>query len=285
MQAVSFVCPVLATSMTPSNSPGHAGRHLPTPVRVNATRSLQWLRAGFGSFVRHPIPWLVAGLLSFIVLLCASTLAAVLAPAVPMFSPMLPVVCLVLIVASLLRAADHQREGQGPRFSDLIDGVRPHGAHLALLGVFFSLPLVLLAMLGLLALGGSLLAGLLGTALGNAVESVASGLAAFFAYVITSLLVFVVCWALLLLCLFFAPALVLFNHAPPLDAMRLSFSASLRNLPAMLLFALLLSVLFALAVAPAGLGVLILIPVFAGALYQAYRDIFCQPAEPVTEEH
>lgn len=271
--------------MTPSASPGHASRQLPIPAHVNAARSLHWLRAGFGSFLRHPIPWLIAGLLSFIALLCASLLAAVLAPAVPMLSPMLPVVCLVLIIACLLRAADHQREGRGPRLSDMLDGVRAHGAHLALLGVFFSLPLVLLVMLGLLALGGGLLAGLLGTALGNAVESVASGLAAFFAYMVSSLLVFVVCWALLLLCLFFAPALVLFNHARPLDAMRLSFSASLRSLPAILCFALLLAILFALAVAPIGLGVLILIPVFAGALYQAYRDVFCQSAEPATEEH
>jgi len=78
----------------------------------------------------------------------------------------------------------------------------------------------------------------------------------------------------MVLALVCAPALIIYRGVPPLDAMNLSLKASLRNIGATLLFGILIYVLFAISLVPAGLGVLVFIPVSVGALRQAHLDMF-----------
>ena len=80
-----------------------------------------------------------------------------------------------------------------------------------------------------------------------------------------------------LMAVWFAPALVVFHDMKALEAMKLSFFASLRNAPAFVVFALLYVVLVVLASIPAMLGWLVLLPVTFGAMYASYRDVFDQP--------
>ena len=91
---------------------------------------------------------------------------------------------------------------------------------------------------------------------------------------LVGVVVFTVLWALLMMALWFAPALVMLHEMAPLDAMRLSARACIHNLLAFLILAALLYVLLWVAMLPAGLGMLVLIPVIACALYAAWKETF-----------
>ena len=78
----------------------------------------------------------------------------------------------------------------------------------------------------------------------------------------------------LFMAIWFAPALVFFNNMQPVDALRASFNACLKNTLAFLVYGLIVLVLMFFAALPAGLGFLVLIPVLSGSVYASYRDIF-----------
>lgn len=78
----------------------------------------------------------------------------------------------------------------------------------------------------------------------------------------------------LIMAYWFAPALVLFHDMKALDAMRLSFSACLRNVLPFLIYGVISAVLLVLAMIPLGLGLLVMIPTMTASLYISYKDIF-----------
>lgn len=79
---------------------------------------------------------------------------------------------------------------------------------------------------------------------------------------------------LLLMALWLAPALIVLDGARPLQAMRLSLLATLRNLVPCCVFGLLAFVLCIVAVIPVGLGLLLALPTLASAAHLAWRDLF-----------
>ena len=74
--------------------------------------------------------------------------------------------------------------------------------------------------------------------------------------------------------IWFAPALIVFNAMPPVDALKASFNACLKNIVVFLVYGLMIMVLCFFAALPLGLGFLVLGPVVAGSVYASYRDIF-----------
>lgn len=91
---------------------------------------------------------------------------------------------------------------------------------------------------------------------------------------IVALLIVLVLGTPLVMAYWFAPALVALRGDSPVDALKSSFSASLRNVPPLLVYGL-MSIAFAiLATIPLGLGWIVLAPVFVGSVYASYRDIF-----------
>jgi hypothetical protein len=73
---------------------------------------------------------------------------------------------------------------------------------------------------------------------------------------------------------YFALPLVLFRKQDALSAMKLSLEGVVANLPAVIVFWIIVSVLVVLAVLPLLLGLLVLIPVLFGAAYEAYAEIY-----------
>jgi hypothetical protein len=68
-----------------------------------------------------------------------------------------------------------------------------------------------------------------------------------------------------------APPLVALNGIEPIEAMKSSFAASLRNLDVVLVFGLVILCATFVAILPLGLGLLVLYPVLMAANYAAYR--------------
>ena len=60
----------------------------------------------------------------------------------------------------------------------------------------------------------------------------------------------------------------------PGEALKASFSACAKNVLAFLVYGVVVVTLLFFAALPAGLGLLVLVPVIAGSTYAAYRDVF-----------
>ncbi len=78
----------------------------------------------------------------------------------------------------------------------------------------------------------------------------------------------------LYMALWFAPSLIVFNNAKPVDAMKASFFACLKNIVPFLLYGVIMLVLCFIAAIPFGLGFLVLGPVAIASIYASYRDVF-----------
>jgi hypothetical protein len=74
--------------------------------------------------------------------------------------------------------------------------------------------------------------------------------------------------------MFYVPALVVLDHMSALTAMRMSFLATVKNVPAGFVYIVLIMVFSFAAAIPCGLGYLVAIPVFLASHYVSYRDVF-----------
>src|SRR5262249_16974671 len=72
----------------------------------------------------------------------------------------------------------------------------------------------------------------------------------------------------------FAPALVLLHDVAPLEAMKQSFNACLKNVVPFLVYSIVGTLVFIAACLPLGLGLLVAIPAFAASFYPQYASIF-----------
>ena len=238
----------------------------PAPGDVAPGRALQWLADGWRLFMKSPLVWAIQALIVFVILAALGMLPLLGWAAAPITLPVL--------VAGMLSGAQALDRGETLRVDHLFDGIRRHAGNLLLLGAFHLLGALLPALVATAIGGSAMLAGLLvGSVPGD-------GMAA--AGVMFGALVFIALWVLLLMALWFAPALVMLHGVAPLDAMLLSARACFRNLLAVIVLAALLYVLLWMALLPAGLGMMVLLPVTAGALYAAWRETFAPllPALP-----
>lgn len=236
---------------------------LPAPRRVPAGRAFDWLAAGWRMFIAQPFEWILVGLGLFVALLVLGL--------IPLLGQISVVVLLQIMVGGMLYAASRRAHGQRIALRDFFEGFRRHPGNLALVGLIFSVSLIAAAMVLLLGAGGGLLSGLL---FGRAV---AAGVVAAVAAIAAA--TFFLLWFLMLLALWFAPALIMFANVAPLEAMRLSLRACLLNIAPMLLLGLIVSVASVLGLAVV-LGLLVLLPVVMGAAWTAYAEVFTQPAPP-----
>lgn len=89
-----------------------------------------------------------------------------------------------------------------------------------------------------------------------------------------AMLVMLVLMVPLAMAVWFAPALVVFQNVAPLEAMKASFFACLKNIVPFLVYGVILFVLCVIAMIPFGLGMLVMVPVMMGSTYASYVEIF-----------
>ncbi|MBP7639983.1 MAG: hypothetical protein KA733_04345, partial [Thauera sp.] len=246
----------------------------PAPGDVVPGHALDWLAAGWRIFMRAPLVWALQALIFFVILAALGMVPFIGWAAAPVTLPVL--------VAGMLSGARALDRGEPLQVGQLFDGLRQHAGNLLLVGLFHLLGL-LLAALAAAAIGGSAM--LTGAAAGALGAIAGAGVAA--GGMMLGVVVFTVLWALLMMALWFAPALVMLHEVAPLDAMRLSARACFHNLLAFVVLAALLYVLVWVAMIPAGLGMLVLVPVIAGALYAAWKETFSPllPAPAAASDH
>jgi uncharacterized membrane protein len=218
---------------------------------VPSADSWTWIVKGFDLFKASPGVWIVI----VIILIALSGLASALTLggiALNLISPVLG--------AGMLLGCHAQAQGEPLEVAHLFAGFRDRPGQLIVVGLLYMAGIAVAILIGVLAFGSSLLsAGMTGAA---ALSAALFGL--------TMLAIFVP----LAMAIWFAPALVVFHEIAPVDAMKQSFQASLRNMVPFLLYGIIILGLAIVACIPLFLGWLVLIPTLVGSTYYSYRDIF-----------
>ena len=230
-------------------------------TQVDAKQGWLWIVHGFALFRRVPLGWII---LCTTLLLIAATLSLI-----PMAGQFIFTLLSPVFLAGLMIGCRSLEQGGGLEFSHLFAGFRSNTASPITIGGIYLVGQVLILGVFMLV-GGEVLMGLLleGKRVDeNELKSVSGDM-------LTASLVALTLSIPLMMAAWFAPLLVVFKDMPPLEAMRLSFVACLKNIIAFQLYAVILVVLTVIATMPYGLGLFILVPTLFTSIYVSFRDIF-----------
>ena len=242
----------------PIPAPAFDGRSRAVP----AENAIEWFKQGWALFLVNPAMWVAITLLTLLVFIGVQI--------VPWIGNLAAYLMTPLLLAGLVQAAHKSAKGEKLEIGDMFVGFRVNSRHLVQIGVLYMVGMLVILMIGVMIGGGSMAGGLL---VGQ-VAGVGTGTGVALGGMMLSLLVTLLLTVPLMMGMWFAPALVLFNGMEAVDALKASFSANLKNLVPMLVYSICVLVLAFFAALPAGLGFFVLVPVLAGSIYAQYRDIF-----------
>lgn len=233
---------------------------------VAGGQALDWFREGWELFRREALNCVIVTIAWFV-------LNALLG-LVPLVGPLLVVLITPALWAGLLACARASELGFPVGVDTFLSPLttwrlrRP----MLMLGGLLLAAHVGLVVIAFLVAGGSFATAIAGVATGNIA---AVGGASLVAVLIVLAAVAVIGMAFL-----YAPMIVFMSMGAtdPVAALKESFQACLANAVPHTVAALLLIPLTFLAVLPAGLGLAILLPVTAGAVWVSYKRIFAPPA-------
>lgn len=177
-----------------------------------------------------------------------------------------------VLSGGLMIACRHVDDGHDLQVEDLLAGFRRSPQPLLVVGVFHLIATLLILVLVLMFIGATVGVGaLMGASVGfPGTGALAAGLVALLiAGLIGAALALPVYAAL-----WFAPALIVFHGVDAVSALKASFFAILKNIPATFWYGLIMIGLAIVAGIPFGLGYLVLAPVGFASVYASYRDIF-----------
>ena len=244
--------------LVPSGSSEAGGSFDPAGRTVEAGRGLEWLKRGWQLFTRNPGMWIAIAVILMVIVIVLSFVPVVGTLAVNFLMP--------VFAGGILLGCKSLSEGGELGIDTLFAGFKQNTTNLILVGVFYLVGVVAITLLVFLIGGGAALTGgLMGRGPG-----VGMAVGGFF----VALLVMLALLVPLAMAVWFAPALVVFHNVAPLEAMKASFFACLKNIVPFLVYGVILFVLCMIAMIPFGLGMLIMQPVMMGSLYASYVEIF-----------
>lgn len=228
------------------------------PNRVSAGRGSAWWSGGWGMFREATGLWIGISVVLFIAILLLNL--------IPIVGPFSSYIIMPIIGGGLMLGCRSLENGEGLSFGHLFAGFQKNGGQLALVGLLYMVGIIVIVLLAfVLGLGGGIGAAMMGgdAGTGAAVSSIMLGGLLGLALGIP-----------LAMAIWFAPALVVLNELTAIQAMKLSFQGSLRNMLPFLLYGIIGFVLAIVASIPLALGWLALTPTMICSSYVSYREIF-----------
>jgi uncharacterized membrane protein len=228
---------------------------------VEAGRGVAWWSEAWALLVKAPALWVVFGIVLFIVMVVVSL--------IPIVGSLAATLVLPVFLGGWMLAARKVEEGGTLEVGDLFACFRGEVlTPLIVVGVLLLAGVVVIGLVvGMLGLGAVF--GLMGGGSRHA-----GGMFAALGTALLAVLLSLVLGALLTMATWFAPALVVFRRVQPVDALKQSFAASLRNIVPFLLWGLIYLVAAIAASIPFGLGWIALVPLSVLTAYVSYRDVF-----------
>jgi hypothetical protein len=218
-----------------------------------------WIRGGFDLFRQNPVIWIVLFLIYLLIGMALSI--------VPAVGPIILNLLAPVFMAGFMLGCQALESGEELEINHLFAGFKHNTAQLITVGGIYLAGIIIIVGLVFVTTGGAML-----SMAGNAPameEAAGPG-------VLLAVLVALTLLMPLIMAYWFAPILVIFHGLKAVDAMKLSFTACLRNIWPFTIYGLLSMVLMVLAAIPLGLGLLVMIPTMTASLYVSYRDIFSE---------
>jgi len=234
---------------------------IPGGRTVSAGSSLAWISGAWNLFKQKAGLW-VGFALAYGATILVSAFIPFIGNLVMMFLP-------ILLVAGVVYSCDLLEREDSFAFSDFFIGLkRQTGPLLIVCMIAFGFMIVLMIVAFLFF--GTAMVGMIAGAKSSSTAGTSVGVAAM---VIGGIVVLAGSFVYGM-GIWFAPALVIMHNVEPVRAIKMSFSACLKNILPGIVFFLVMTVLWVLAVIPVGLGMLIVGPMFFISYYTSYRDIF-----------
>jgi len=242
-----------------------ATRGSAVPRSVDAGRGITWWSEAWPLFTKNAGMWIALTLISLVLFVVLSLIPFLGSLAASLLAP--------VFVSGWLLAARKVERGGALEVSDLFAGFKDRLTPLLILGaLMLAASLIIMVVAGALGLGA-----VMGLVVGGANESAGDVLAGIGAAML-GLLVAVTLGMLVAMAIWFAPALVVFRNVAPIDALKASFSACLKNIMPFLLYTVVYIIAAIVASIPLGLGWLVLLPVLLLTVYVSYKDLFGESA-------
>ena len=223
---------------------------------VGAGDPVQWFKEGWRLFVPHIANWILMALIFGVI--------AIVLSYIPFLGVLALYIIMPLLQGGMFYSAQKADQGQETEIMDLFVMFKDEKRRTPL--VILGLLMTAIAFVLMIIVGGTLFA--------SAQPMTGQDLPMLPTIGATGLLMALLSGLLMAMLFMFATPLVIFKNMSPIEAIKTSFTANLKNLPAFLVFALIYAVLAIIAAIPFGLGFLVLVPVAVIATYAAYKRIF-----------
>lgn len=220
--------------------------------------AFDWLRQGWALFAANPGLWIGLTIVLLVIVLGMQI--------VPLIGTLAANLLMPVFGAGVLLVCKKIDDGASPQIDDLFAGFKHNTGSLVMVGVLYMAAMLAILLVALVVGGGSLAGGLL--------SAQPAGIGMVFGGLMLSMLLSLALSVPVFMAVWFAPALVFFNNMSPVEALKASFEACMKNALAFVVYGLIVMVLMFFAALPLFLGFLVLVPVLAGSVYTAYRDIF-----------
>ena len=225
---------------------------------VDVNRIFAWLQRGWLLFVAEPAQWLLLTLVLLVIMLGLSVIPLVGSLAAMLLTP--------VFVAGMLCIAQRAADDEAPSFDDLFAGFSQKPVRLVTLGALYTAANLLIMLVLFLIVGSAIFGGAMRGNIAGVGMAIGSVLVAIVLSMILSIPVMMAMW--------FAPALVFFEDASPIDAVKASFNACWKNIVPFIVYGLLMFIASIVAALPFMLGFLIFLPILFGSMLASYKDIF-----------
>lgn len=222
-----------------------------TTIRhVDINRGIEWLSGGFQLFMKKPGELIVVGVVLF--------MATFILKFVPLVGGGLSTMLGVLAAGAIMLACRAFEDGQDPLIAAQKAGNITPLWIVALIAAGTGVAITFV--------GWTLGALVIASAFASTYLAVGLGAITLTLMMLVSIPVFMALWL--------APGLVVLKGTDPVEAVRLSFAASVKNFPAFIIFYVLAAVATFIGSLPLGIGLIFIYPVLLCATYIAYKDIF-----------
>lgn len=230
--------------------------------KLSAGTGWLWIKQGTYLFKKSPVLWMALTVIGMVGLIGVASIPVVGDPLATLLFP--------VIFAGLLLGCQALEHDEELELAHLFAGFKHNTQQLITLG---GLNLVgQLLIFGVMKLAGA--AALVEILMNGSPTEDSDVIAQAVAGAGFAILLGMVLFTVLLMATQFAPMLVTFNKASPLEALKASFRSCLRNLAPLSVYGAMM-MLFALAASlPMMLGWFVLLPIMITSIYAAYRGIF-----------
>ncbi len=244
---------------------------------VSAGKGWQWIVDGYALFRKSPAMWIAITLLLGVMWLVSMI--------IPLLGPLLFNLFSPLLFAGLMAGCRALENGEALEIRHLFAGFKDRAAPLVTIGGVYLVGTIVVVGIVLVVAGGSMLPSMLAKS-GTDIETLRAALRS----MALALAIGAAVYLPLIMLIWFAPLLVMFEGMTPVAAMKLSFAACFKNTLPFTVYGLAILGLWVVMSLPAAMGivgallVIVLlvgsIPVLLCSIYASYRDVFVARGAP-----